>query len=32
MAFQIIAITNRVLCAQPLEVRIAALCDAGSIA
>lgn len=29
MAFQIIAITNRALCAQPLEVRIAALCDAG---
>lgn len=29
MSFQIIAITNRALCAQPLEVRIAALCDAG---
>ena len=29
MAFQIIAITNRALCAQPLEVRVAALCDAG---
>ena len=29
MAIQIIAITNRALCAQPLEVRIAALCDAG---
>ena len=29
MSFQIVAITNRALCAQPLEVRVAALCDAG---
>mgnify|MGYP004728513805 FL=1 len=29
MSFQIIAITNRALCPQPHEVRIAALCDAG---
>ena len=29
MSFQIVVITNRALCAQPLEVRVAALCDAG---